>query len=292
MALTLRLLGGLTTDGDRARLPGARADVAQRIVRAKRTPRRGRACRSRCRAAPSWASALAVGARGDLPDLQRGLLGHRRRRLDAPRAVRRGAAPGPDAGRAGARGARGARPRGADGDPGLAPARAGRAAGPSRSCCSTRTAARWDQLLIRRGLAALERAEALGGARGPYALQAAIAACHARARRPPATPTGAHRRALRRLAGSAPHRRSSSSTAPSRSAMADGPAAGWRSSTRWPASRRCAATTCCRAVRGDLLAKLRRRARGARRASSAPPASRPTHVSRLCCANGSRACAG
>ncbi len=41
--------------------------------------------------------------------------------------------------------------------------------------------ARWDQLLIRRGFAALERAEALGGALGPYALQAAIAACHARA---------------------------------------------------------------------------------------------------------------
>jgi predicted RNA polymerase sigma factor len=41
---------------------------------------------------------------------------------------------------------------------------------------------RWDHLLIRRGLAALERAEALGGALGPYALQAAIAACHARAR--------------------------------------------------------------------------------------------------------------
>jgi RNA polymerase sigma factor (sigma-70 family) len=41
---------------------------------------------------------------------------------------------------------------------------------------------RWDQLLIRRGLAALERAEQLGGANGPYALQAAIAACHARAR--------------------------------------------------------------------------------------------------------------
>jgi RNA polymerase sigma-70 factor (ECF subfamily) len=42
--------------------------------------------------------------------------------------------------------------------------------------------ARWDQLLIRRGLAALARAEQLGGAGGPYALQAAIAACHARAR--------------------------------------------------------------------------------------------------------------
>jgi RNA polymerase sigma-70 factor (ECF subfamily) len=45
----------------------------------------------------------------------------------------------------------------------------------------------WDQLLIRRGLAALERAEKLGGARGPYALQAAIAACHARARTPQET---------------------------------------------------------------------------------------------------------
>jgi predicted RNA polymerase sigma factor len=42
--------------------------------------------------------------------------------------------------------------------------------------------ARWDQLLIRRGLAALERAEGFGGPLGPYALQAAIAACHARAR--------------------------------------------------------------------------------------------------------------
>jgi RNA polymerase sigma-70 factor (ECF subfamily) len=42
--------------------------------------------------------------------------------------------------------------------------------------------ARWDQILIRRGLAALTRAEALGGEEGPYALQAAIAACHARAR--------------------------------------------------------------------------------------------------------------
>ena len=41
--------------------------------------------------------------------------------------------------------------------------------------------ARWDRVLIGRGLAALERAEALGGAHGPYALQGAIAACHARA---------------------------------------------------------------------------------------------------------------
>src|SRR5262249_6704189 len=45
----------------------------------------------------------------------------------------------------------------------------------------------WDQLLIRRGLAALDRVKGLGGQRGPYALQAAIAACHARAVTPAAT---------------------------------------------------------------------------------------------------------
>jgi RNA polymerase sigma factor (sigma-70 family) len=47
--------------------------------------------------------------------------------------------------------------------------------------------ARWDRLLINRGLAALGRAEALGGTRGPYVLQASIAACHARAFRPEET---------------------------------------------------------------------------------------------------------
>jgi RNA polymerase sigma factor (sigma-70 family) len=46
---------------------------------------------------------------------------------------------------------------------------------------------RWDQLLITRGLVALERAAALGGGRGPYVLQAEITACHARARTPEAT---------------------------------------------------------------------------------------------------------
>ena len=46
---------------------------------------------------------------------------------------------------------------------------------------------RWDQLLIHRGLAALDRAEKLTTARGPYTLQAAISACHARARTPAET---------------------------------------------------------------------------------------------------------
>jgi RNA polymerase sigma-70 factor, ECF subfamily len=62
------------------------------------------------------------------------------------------------------------------------PARAGPAGEPVLLLDQDR--ARWDRLLINRGLAALERAEQLGGAEGPYALQAAIAACHARAFRP------------------------------------------------------------------------------------------------------------
>lgn len=58
-------------------------------------------------------------------------------------------------------------------------ARVGAAGEPILLLAQDRT--RWDRLLIERGLAALERAERLGGAVGPYALQAAIAACHARA---------------------------------------------------------------------------------------------------------------
>jgi len=59
-------------------------------------------------------------------------------------------------------------------------ARVGRSGEPVLLLDQDRT--RWDHVLIRRGLVALERAEKLGGARGPYALLAAIAACHARAR--------------------------------------------------------------------------------------------------------------
>ena len=47
--------------------------------------------------------------------------------------------------------------------------------------------ARWDRLLIRRGLVALERSDKLGAAYGPYTPQAAIAACHAQARGADAT---------------------------------------------------------------------------------------------------------
>src|SRR5439155_15714635 len=55
-------------------------------------------------------------------------------------------------------------------------------AGGARVLLLDQDRARWDRVLIGRGLAALERAQALGGALGPYGLQGAIAACHARAR--------------------------------------------------------------------------------------------------------------
>ncbi len=73
--------------------------------------------------------------------------------------------------------------------------------------------ARWDRLLIRRGLAALAQAESLSESRapGPYALQAAIAACHARARRAPTTPTGMRSaRSTTRCSQCSPHRWSNS----------------------------------------------------------------------------------
>ena len=125
VALTLRLIGGPHDRRDRARLPGAGADhrAAHRAGQAhagrKAHAVRG-AARGRAGAAPR------LGAGGDLPHLQRGLFGDRRRRLDAAAAVRGGAAPRAHPGRAGARRARGARARGADGDPGLALRRAHR----------------------------------------------------------------------------------------------------------------------------------------------------------------------
>jgi predicted RNA polymerase sigma factor len=116
---------------------------------------------------------------------------------------------------------------------------------------------RWDQLLIRRGLAALERAQGPEGEPGPYALQAAIAACHARART--AEETDWPRIAslygqLARLTPS-PVVELNRAVAVSR---ASGPAAGLEvvePLTREPSLR---AYHLLPAVRGDLLAKLER----------------------------------
>ena len=115
---------------------------------------------------------------------------------------------------------------------------------------------RWDQLLIRRGFAALLRARALGRPLGPYVLQAAIAACHARARTSAET-DWPHRRAVR---GSCP-------VAPSpvvevnravAVAMTTGPAADCGLLDGLSEAPAMATYHLLPAVRGDLLARLGR----------------------------------
>jgi RNA polymerase sigma factor (sigma-70 family) len=116
---------------------------------------------------------------------------------------------------------------------------------------------RWDQLLISRGLAALGRAEALGGALGPYALQAAIAACHARARTPEETDwaqIAALYDALAQLAHS-PVVELNRAVA---YAMAFGPAAGLELADALRSEPSLKSYHLLPSVRGDLLAKLGR----------------------------------
>jgi RNA polymerase sigma-70 factor (ECF subfamily) len=116
---------------------------------------------------------------------------------------------------------------------------------------------RWDQLLIRRGLAALERAEQLGGARGPYALQAAIAACHARARTAEETDWARIASIYGVLAEVTP----SPIVELNRSvavSMASGPAAGLEIVDRLTAEPSLQRYHLLYGVRGDLLIKLGR----------------------------------
>jgi RNA polymerase sigma-70 factor (ECF subfamily) len=182
VALTLRLLGGLTTAEIARAFLVPEPTIAQRIVRAKRTLSEAHVPFEVPRGpelAPRLASVLVViylvfnegyaATAGD--DWMRPGLCEDALRLGRILAE---LAPGEaevhglvalmeiQASRAGAR-------RGPTGEPIL---------------LLDQDRGRWDHVLIRRGLAALERAEALGGARGAYALQAAIAACHARARTP------------------------------------------------------------------------------------------------------------
>jgi RNA polymerase sigma-70 factor (ECF subfamily) len=117
--------------------------------------------------------------------------------------------------------------------------------------------ARWDQLLIRRGLAALERAEALGGALGPYALQAAIAACHARARIPEETDWPRIVALYDALAELTPSPVVELNRAVA-VAMAFGPAAGLELVDALTAEPALESYHLLPSVRGDLLAKLGR----------------------------------
>ncbi|HYN23273.1 MAG TPA: RNA polymerase sigma factor [Thermoanaerobaculia bacterium] len=117
--------------------------------------------------------------------------------------------------------------------------------------------ARWDQLLIHRGLAALARAEALGGALGPYALQAAIAACHARARTADETDWKRIAALYGALAQVAPSPVVELNRAVA-IAMAFGPAAGLQLVDQLTEEPSLKGYHLLPSVRGDLLAKLGR----------------------------------
>jgi RNA polymerase sigma factor (sigma-70 family) len=181
VALTLRLLGGLTTEEIARAFLVAEPTVAQRIVRAKRSLAdeavayevpRGDALKERLASVLRvlylvFNEGYAATAGGDwmrpalCEEAQR--LGRVLAELMPSEAEVHGlvALMEIQASRAGAR-------TGPDGEPIL---------------LLEQDRRRWDRLLIGRGLTALERAERLGGSKGPYALQAAIAACHARATR-------------------------------------------------------------------------------------------------------------
>src|SRR5216684_1513512 len=117
--------------------------------------------------------------------------------------------------------------------------------------------AHWDQLLIRRGFAALDRAEKLGGMRGPYALQAAIAACHARALTPEATDWARIVALYEALAQLAPSPVVELNRAVA-VAMAFGPAAGLEVVDGLIAEPSLRGYHLLPSVRGDLLKKLGR----------------------------------
>ncbi|MEO8155902.1 MAG: DUF6596 domain-containing protein, partial [Rhizobacter sp.] len=117
--------------------------------------------------------------------------------------------------------------------------------------------ARWDHLLIRRGLVALGHAEALGGALGLYALQAAIAACHARARTPGETDWAQIVALYDALAQTAPSAVVELNRAVAVS-MAFGPAEGLLIIDKMRNDPQLASYQWLPSVRGDLLAKLGR----------------------------------
>jgi RNA polymerase sigma factor (sigma-70 family) len=116
---------------------------------------------------------------------------------------------------------------------------------------------RWNQLLIRRGLTELDRATKLGGPPGPYALQAALAACHARARTPEETDWERIADLYGVLAQASPSPVVELNRAVA-VAMADGPAAGLELVDALTAEPALKGYHLLPSVRGDLLAKLGR----------------------------------
>ena len=115
----------------------------------------------------------------------------------------------------------------------------------------------WDYLLIRRGLAALDRAEKLGGSRGPYVIQASIAAVHARARTPEDTDWPRIVRLYDELAAQLPSPIVELNRAVA-VGMADGPRAGLEAVDTLRSEPSLKGYHHLPSVRGDLLAKLGR----------------------------------
>ncbi|MFC8262998.1 RNA polymerase sigma factor [Streptomyces sp. NPDC057291] len=255
IALTLRLLGGLTTDEIARAFLVSEPTVAQRIVRAKRTLGRAgvpfevpygadRAARldsvleviylifNEGYAATAGDDWLRPGLCEDALRLARvlaGLMGqepevHGLVALLELQASRTAARTGPD------------------GEPVL---------------LADQNRSRWDRLLIRRGYAALERANALGGAPGPYALQAAIAACHAHAVTYEETDWAVIATLYGLLAKAAPSPVVELNRAVAVS-MAEGPEAGLALVDALAGDRALAAYHLLPSVRGDLLARLGR----------------------------------
>ncbi len=255
-ALTLRLLGGLTTDEIARAFLVPEPTIAQRIVRAKRTLAearvpfevpRGEGLAARI---PSVLEVIYLifnegyaATRGD--DWMRTELCDDALRLGR---ILVGLVPGE------------AEVHGLVALMELQASRARARVGPSGEpiLLLEQDRARWDHLLIRRGLAALARAEALARPLGPYALQAAIAACHARARRGDETDWGrivALYDALAELTSS-PVVELNRAVAVS---MAFGPAEGLELVDALADEPALAAYHLLPAVRGDLLLKLGRR---------------------------------
>jgi len=257
VALTLRLLGGLSTAEIARAFLLPEPTIAQRIVRAKRTLKEARVPFEVPRAdalAPRMASVLEVvylvfnegysATAGD--DWTRPALCDEALRLGR---VLAGLAPGASEvhGLVALMEIQASRLRArvdAQGRPVLLMDQ-------DRAC--------WDPLLIRRGLAALERAEALGGAPGPYALQAALAACHARARRPEDTDWPRILALYDTLAGVAPSPVVELNRAVA-VGMAHGPEAGLERIEALAGDPALANYQWLPSVRGDLLAKLGRTA--------------------------------
>ena len=121
---------------------------------------------------------------------------------------------------------------------------------------------RWDRLLIRRGLASLERAGSLPSPIGPYTVQADIAACHARAAQVAGHRLGADRRAVRGARRNCGHRPSSSSIVLSHWACRPDRRPAWTFSTASSSRTNLPTYPQLHAVRGDLLGKLGRRSGG------------------------------